>query len=432
MSDERWVVLGLAHPRAAWFRELARWATAAALPIDFVKCVSCAEARTRFAGGRSYSALLVGGDVVGLDRDLVDTASAAGAAVIVVDPGRGTDWADVGAAACLTSPFDRDQLLATLEAHAVPVARVAAATPGEEGPEGGWRGRLIAVTGPGGTGTSVVAMAIAQAFAAEPSNAAMVLLADLSLHADLGVLHDTREVVPSVQELAEAHRSGRLPIDRVRSTTFDALDRGYHLLLGLRRHRDWTAIRPRAFAAALDGLMRSYRLVIADVDADLEGERLTGSTDVEDRNVMARTVLPAADLVVVVGNPTVKGLHALARTVREFAAEGIEPSRIVPVLNRAARNPRRRAEAVAALVALLGRDLATAIGNPVVLGDRGDVEDAIRDGVRLPWPLSRPIHAALTTRMEARPSRHHGRTPPALAPAPVVAGSVGSWTEEAG
>ena len=51
---------------------------------------------------------------------------------------------------------------------------------------------------------------------------------------------------------------------------------GYHLLLGLRRHRDWTAVRPHAFAAGLDGLRRAFRVVVADVDADLEGERTTG------------------------------------------------------------------------------------------------------------------------------------------------------------
>ena len=92
MSDDRWVVLGLAHPRAGWFSELARWSTAAAVPVDFVKCVSADEVRARLTGGRPYSALLVGGDVSGLDRDLVDTTRTAGAAVVVVDPASNRDW----------------------------------------------------------------------------------------------------------------------------------------------------------------------------------------------------------------------------------------------------------------------------------------------------------------------------------------------------
>ena len=36
MSAPRYRVLGLAHPRSAWFRELSRWSTNAALPVGIV------------------------------------------------------------------------------------------------------------------------------------------------------------------------------------------------------------------------------------------------------------------------------------------------------------------------------------------------------------------------------------------------------------
>ena len=39
-ANDRYVVLGLAHVRSPWFREVSRWATSAVIPIDFVKCVS--------------------------------------------------------------------------------------------------------------------------------------------------------------------------------------------------------------------------------------------------------------------------------------------------------------------------------------------------------------------------------------------------------
>ncbi|MFT5203182.1 MAG: hypothetical protein ACI9C1_002579 [Candidatus Aldehydirespiratoraceae bacterium] len=436
MSDDHWVVLGLAHPRAGWFSELARWSTAAAIPVDFVKCVSADEVRARLAAGRSYSALLVGGDVTSLDRDLVESARTAGAAVIVVDAIANRNWQELGVAAVLPGTFDRSELLSALGEHASPIARVRSLRsddPRED--EGSWRGRLITVTGPGGTGASVTAMAIAQTFALETSNTAMVLLADFALDAEQGMLHDAREVMPGVQELTEAHRAGRLPVDQVRSLVFDAMGRGYHLLLGLRRHRDWTAIRPRAFAASLDGLLRSYRYVIADIDADLEDESLTGSIDVEDRNVLARTSATRADLVVVVGNPTTKGLHAMSRTIRALVAAGINPARIVPTCTQSPRSPKRRADAVAALAILLGRDEATAsIGNPVFLPARRDVEEAIRDGVRLPVALGKPLHAEIVRRLdELSPRGSDGPTAQGLGePELVTPGSLGSWTEEAG
>src|SRR5206468_4246056 len=98
------------------------------------------------------------------------------------------------------------------------------------------------------------------------------------------------DVVPGIQELVEAHRNGAPSTVEVRSLTFDVVDRGYHLLLGLRRHRDWVSIRPRAFDAALDGLRIAYKAVVADLHADFEGDNECGSLDVEERNLFARAV----------------------------------------------------------------------------------------------------------------------------------------------
>ena len=49
MNVERWVVLGVARPRSTWFSEVATWATAATVPVDFVKCMSSEEASARLS-----------------------------------------------------------------------------------------------------------------------------------------------------------------------------------------------------------------------------------------------------------------------------------------------------------------------------------------------------------------------------------------------
>lgn len=48
---ERFVVVGLARSRSRWFGELARWATAGAAPVDFVKCLTAEEARAVIGTG---------------------------------------------------------------------------------------------------------------------------------------------------------------------------------------------------------------------------------------------------------------------------------------------------------------------------------------------------------------------------------------------
>ena len=70
------------------------------------------------------------------------------------------------------------------------------------------------------------------------------------------------------------------------------------------------------------------------------------------------------------------------------------------------------------------------LGNPLFAPDRREVDDAIRDGVRLPGALIKPIHDELTRRLAAQPSRVVAEATDE--PTAVLPGSLGTWTEEAG
>ena len=199
--------------------------------------------------------------------------------------------------------------------------------------------------------------------------------------------------------------------------------RGYQLLLGLRRARNWSAIRPRAFAAAVDSLRQGWRVVVCDTDADLEGEQEGGSADVEERHLMARTIAASADVAFAVGLPGMKGIHGLVRTVSELLDHGVPAERIVTVVNRASKSGRGRAELAAAIASLLrGRADAAALSTPVFLPER-PVDDDLRDGARFPphftAPLAGAFHAAVGrvgtgTRLVAEPEL-------------IVPGSLGGW-----
>jgi hypothetical protein len=423
VRGERYVVVGLANARATWFSEVARWSTSAALPAEFVKCVSVEEVRARLGAGRTLSAAIVDARVPGVDRDLVALARDQGVVVLVVDDvAGGRDWHALGAAAVLPPDFGRGELLDALDGHATRICRgdtVDLAVAAEHA--GGPRGSLVAVVGAGGVGVSVVAMALAQALAQDGAPGSVVL-ADLALHADQAMLHDAGDIAPGVQELVESHRTGHPSADEVRRATFAVDDRDYRLLLGLRRHRDWTAIRPRVFEAALDGLRRAFGVVVADVDADLEGEGECGSVDVEERNAMARTAVRSAGVVVVVGLPGPKGVRDLSRTARDVVALGTSPGDVVTVVNRAPRNPRARAEIESTVAALTpGTDLAA----PVLVPERRRFDELLRDAARLPVAMGEPVAAAVRLLL-ARPTRpgHDARAPEPVA---VVPGSLGRW-----
>lgn len=428
MAGERYVVLGLARPRAEWFRSVARWSTSAALPVEFVKCVSPAEVRARLASGRLHSAALLDGTMPSVDRDLVAAVRDAGTVALVVDDGRArVDWSGLGATAVLSPALTREALLDALASLAPLVGDGELLVDGEvDQGLGVWQAGLVAVCGPGGTGASTVAAALAQGLGTAGPALESVVLADLTLHAEQGMLHDVRDVVPGIQELVEACRSRRPTASEVQGLTFSVVERRYALLLGLRRARYWATLRPRAFEAALSALRRSFDVVVCDVTADFEGEDDAGSADVEERNTMARRAVQSADAVFAVGRPGVKGAHALVRVVVELVAAGVEPARVVPVVNAAPRSPRARAEMSRALADLVVPALGGRATGPTVYLPRRRLEEALRDAVRLPAPLPETLAGAFRAALE--------RLGPAAAireaePELVVPGSMGAWSD---
>jgi hypothetical protein len=429
MAAERFVVLGLAPARSPWFRAVGLWANSGALPAEFVRCVSAEEVRARLGSGRAFSALVADSGLPSVDRDLVAGARSAGCAVLVVDDGRATrDWLELGVARVLLPGFGREELVAALTSCASPVRRgeADAADLLTRAVPAAWRGAVAAVTGPGGTGVSTAAIGLAQSLGEDVRHTGTVLLADLRLHAEMAVLHDAGDVLPCVQELVEAHRSGQPSAEDVRSLAFGVPDRQYHLLLGLRRARHWPALRPQAFEAAFDALRRAWGVVVCDIDADLEGEGDAGSIDIEERNVMARTAAGQADVVFAVGLPELKGVHALVRVLEELIGFGVDPTRIVPVFNRAPRAARARAGLASVLAELTAPFAGVGLANPIHLPERGNVEADLHDGARLPAALGIPMAGAFRAVLErSRPE------PATRAPEPVRPGSLGHWAGEA-
>ncbi|MHB8669361.1 MAG: hypothetical protein ACYDAD_02185 [Acidimicrobiales bacterium] len=328
VNDQRFVVLVLAAPGTGWVIALTGWTDAGIVPLELVRCGSGEETRARLASGRLFSALVADGALADLDRDLLGAASRSGCPVVVVQGERvRRDWIALGATDVLDPRFGPGDLVEALAEcsgpiggqDATPVRRAAG-------------GLLVAVVGPGGTGASTAATALAQALAA--SDPGRVVLADFSRCADLGLLHGVPEEASGVQELVDAHRVGVPTDDDVVSLATPVVDGSYRVLPGLRRARHWAAIRPRSFEAALASLTRAFPVVVCDVDPDLEGEDEGGSIDVEERNAMSRITVQSADVVLAVAEPSRKGLHRLARVLEDLRAAGVEESVVVPVLNR--------------------------------------------------------------------------------------------------
>lgn len=427
-------VLAVAGARSAWSGAVARWAASAVLPVDVVRCVSIGEVRARLATGRPWSALLADATLHGVDRDLVAAADGAGCPTILVDEASGRDLQPLGAAAVLGAPFSRDELLGVLALHGRRLApgRVAVVPDGPA--PAAVTGTFLAVTGTGGSGTSTVAAALAQGLG-RPSGrghtSAMprrdVVLTDLCRRADQAVLHDARVLVPGLREVVDAHRTSTPSAADLRAQTFALGDRGYHLLLGLRRPGHWATLPPRAVDALLDGLRTAFEVTVADVDPDLEGEADSGSFEVEERHHLTRAALARADVTLVTGEPTTLGCAKLVRLVADVLAHEVEPQRLLLVLPRSPRSPRARAELATALADLLRGAVGPAaerIASPLGLPER-PVDEAVRDGAPLPAPLPDKLAAAVAALL----GRVGTRAAAVEGPTPIRPGELGLATE---
>jgi hypothetical protein len=321
MTMGRYVFLLLASPDATWVETLRKRLAAAAWPAEVVVCRQAYEACARLGSGRRHSALLVDARAR-LDADLADAAETAGTPVIACGPGAG--------------PLELAQLPKT-PAHPVrPVpwgdrlpAWVAELLNTATSPASS-QGGLIGVCGPGGTGASVVAMALAQGLA--PDND--LLLADFARRPHQTLLHCTSPAASRLPDLIARLRGRRLLGAEVRAGTVPVDGQPYWLLPGPFRPEHWVTVHARTFDIALNALRAAFGLVIADITGDFEGEAETGSLEVEERNHPARRVALTADLVVLVGGAGRTTRHATADTHDRLTALGVETPRILLCANR--------------------------------------------------------------------------------------------------
>lgn len=433
--NERFVVLGVAPARREWFRSVARWANEAAIPVEFVKCISSSEVISRLQSGQAFSALLADASANGLDRDVLDLANSVGCAPIIIDHGLvDRDWQSLGARAILDERFESGDLLAALEESAVRIGRGDApqvAASDQAIGESAATGKVVAVTGAGGIGTSTVAMALAQSLV-RFGERQRVVLADMALRSSQAMFHDARDVVPGLLELVEAHRLGVPNAVDAQSNVHRIPERGYDLLLGLRHERDWMSVPARALSATWSTLTAIYGTTVCDLTGEFDGAEETGSNDIEDRNRIARMAALQADLVVIVGSPGSWGIHHLVRTAMSLHQLGVPTSRMMPLVNHAPRQPRARASITSAVGDLLASRISNAedIANPIFVPTKRGLEAALREGDPLPSNMANPlgdaVNALLGHTEQLEPKELAAPVPEPVA---VVPGSLGTWDD---
>ena len=142
---------------------------------------------------------------------------------------------------------------------------------------------------------------------------------------------------------------------------------------------------------------------------------------------MARTTVARADVVAIVGLPGVGGIHRQARIIDDVVRFGVEPERVLPIVNRGPRAPRLRADIARTLAGALSafRGEAVDVASPLFIADRRRLDEVHRDGVPLPRPIVEPVGAAVNALLERVVPRRV-----VAEPVPVAPGTLGSWSPD--
>jgi hypothetical protein len=300
-------------------------------PIEVIWCATSSELAALARSGRLRGAV-VEGLLVELDPELVSLVRAWCPVVVIDAPPARARWAELGAATLPHLPADLDGLRRAL-AEAGTVRR----PPPRGAPDVGRAALVALLAAPGGNGASTaVTLAGSLVLAGAGSR---VVLADLTLDAPHRALHGLAVDRAGVPELVRSARFGAPPSAAVRGALHPTAP-GYRVLPGLLRHHDWVTVGEGAATRVLAAVRHEAEVVVAHIDRDLEGEPDTGSYDIEDRNVLARTTVRTSDLVVVAAGGDRSARLGLVAVLGSLAAHGVPHGRTIVVMPRA---PSRRA-----------------------------------------------------------------------------------------
>lgn len=383
------------------------WATTA--PPELLWCATPAEVVVLARHGRLRAAIL-DALVARLDPGLLAVVRRA-CPVLVVDGRPPADrWEALGAVVLRHPPASAAEAVISVErAERTWRTHHGASTPLVEPGRGG---SLVAVlAAPGGAATpTTVAVAGSLADVAAPDRT--VVLADLSLRAPHRAIHGIADEHAGLPELLEASRFGPPPPASI-IRAIHVVDRRYRVVPGLAHHHDWVLAGEAAAASALDGLRSAADLTVAEIDADLEGERDTGSFDIEDRNVLARTAVRAAAVVLVAAGSDRYGRLGAIAALTSLARHGVPHERTVVLLATGRVEPRplgRRRR-------MGRRGGVRRVGAGQVLAVRGDQAD-------------RALGTALLARIAQVGPGDAASSRRSVHPRPIEPGELGHWGQD--
>ncbi len=189
-------------------------------------------------------------------------------------------------------------------------------------------GVAIGVLGVGGSGTSTIAMALAQSFAGENR----VNLVDLVVEGSQRMYHDIDVVQPGMAEAIAGSRLINVGDEYFERFKVPILERGYLLMLSVSHQSQLEAFRRSDLAGAIRTIKRTSDITIFDLDADFTESSIRDRSSTTSASP-TEEALAELDGVLVVVNEDYRSLHRGVNIGRRLIMEGFSTSQIAIASN---------------------------------------------------------------------------------------------------
>ncbi len=352
---EKWrkpLVLALVRGSHQWVRDLNHWANGSVIDQDFAVVLSIDELLSRADGTDHLIIILVDSENRAVIAKLQAVPEIRDAHIIVVDASFSSEIKLPPGTHGISYPFTPDELGALIAGidkerefqtppreslarrSSLAESRIDPAPASTDPPVA----RVIAILGVGGSGSSTIAMAVAQSLA----HSSKVVLADLCAEADLSMYHDIDRALGGLGELMAMARKATPRISQIRSYCLPAVGRNYFLLPGLRRQEESALWSQKHLEELLNALMSEFDYVVCDLDGSYRSSKTREALGEGSTTLATEVTLSRADAIALVMGNDLRSVHGGLRIYHRLLGDIAPHLPLALCVNRVTRKPLAR------------------------------------------------------------------------------------------
>ena len=337
------LLVALVKESHQWVRDLNRWSNGSVIHFEFMVLLSMQELDIICQNHKGPVTVLVDASNTNAVEHLNTNGPCKKIRTIVVQSSKGSSQHFFAGIDTITYPFTPEEISETLTWPSTQALKITETHPPRESADfesipqyvetesnPSAKAKVIGVLGVGGSGSSTLAMSIAQVLA----ETSKVVLVDFCCDADLSMYHDIDRSLPSLTELITAARQSSMTVRQLRTFCIPVIGRNYFLLPGAKRQDETLLWRSRALEDILAILQTEFEFVVCDLDGSFRSSQVIQAASAEATTLASEVVVAHADAIVITMSNDLRGIHGGLRIFHRLLGDGRALSSLALCVNR--------------------------------------------------------------------------------------------------